>query len=676
MQKKLERALFVLIVLTFLIPLVVVPSAFIFPFIVPKIILFRTIALLMLGTYILLFKMDKETYKMRATPLTIAVLLYFLSFAISTFVGVDWYKSFWDNHERMLGFFTLIHYGIYYVILTSCLKNWEQWRRLFFIFLSAGALVMVLGIMQVINPEFLLNKGSERVSATLGNAIYLGAYGMFISFVSLFFVVKEKKSAWKWYMGILSIFGLVGIFISGTKGVFLGFLAGLGVLVVAYSITLSDHKRVRQVLRILITAGILCFVLVFIFRETDFVRRIPIVGKLANLSLANGTGATRLMAWSIGVEGWREKPVFGWGPNNYYYAFNKYYRPKFLHSGYGETWFDNAHNASVNTLTVQGLFGFLAYLGLFAVPVWYLWKAYRQKNVDVHVAVFGSALLTSHFVQQLFVFENPTSYIYFFFFLAFVNWHIRPQDSSHRGAAVKPAKVSASMIAAVSIALLIVIYATNISPARANMNALNAIRSIYAGNDPIAAMEKAYQIPTPHADDIRLDLARTVVDTMNQYARGGNPEVAIKMGQKAFNDLMKNMDVHPYDIRIHLQLTHIAQVLGELTHNPEYVLRAEVIMEDALRKSPRRQQVYYSLAGAKFQLGKGEEVVKLLEESIELSPDISEGWWRLALVYKHLGQPEKAVEVIHRAYASGIRFDAQSLALLGDIASTTIDKTE
>lgn len=230
------------------------------------------------------------------------------------------------------------------------------------------------------------------------------------------------------------------------------------------------------------------------------------------------------------------------------------------------------------------------------------------------------------------------------------------------------------MVAPVSIVLALIIYATNISPARANMHSLDAIRGIYAGNDPLGAIEQAYRIPTPHVDDIRLDLARTVVDTMGQYAKGGNPELAVKMGKRAFDDLMKNMDIHPYDIRIHLQLTHIAQVLSEITHNAEYVVKAEVIMEDALRKSPKRQQVYYSLAGVKFQLGKGEEVVKLLEESINLLPDIGEGWWRLALVYKHLGQTEKAIELVNRAYAAGIYFDEQSLALLGDVVSTTINK--
>ena len=102
MQKNLEYLIKILISATFFVPLVVLPKSYIFPFIVPKIILFRSLVLFMLGIYILLLFCNWAKYKIRLTPLNIVVGLFFSSFAISTFAGIDWYKSFWDNHERML----------------------------------------------------------------------------------------------------------------------------------------------------------------------------------------------------------------------------------------------------------------------------------------------------------------------------------------------------------------------------------------------------------------------------------------------------------------------------------------------------------------------------------------------------------------------------------------------
>ena len=148
----LRRFIKFLAVLSFFVPLVVVPSTYIFPFIVPKILLFRSLVLLMLGAYILLLVSNWKEYRPRLTGITWVVSLFFVSLAVSTFVGVDWYKSFWDNHERMLGLFTIFHFVIYYFVLTSVIKELNDWRWLLRIFLFAGSVVMFIGLLQKFNP--------------------------------------------------------------------------------------------------------------------------------------------------------------------------------------------------------------------------------------------------------------------------------------------------------------------------------------------------------------------------------------------------------------------------------------------------------------------------------------------------------------------------------------------
>jgi hypothetical protein len=148
----------------------------------------------MLGGYILLLSSNWQEYKARLTPTNIGMSLFFLSFAVSTFFGVDGYHSFWDNHERMLGLFTIIHFTIYYFIISSVVKEWRDWQWLMRIFLFAGSIVMIIGLMQKANPNLLLNQGAERVSATLGNFIYFSGYGSFLFFIGLLLFLKEQKS--------------------------------------------------------------------------------------------------------------------------------------------------------------------------------------------------------------------------------------------------------------------------------------------------------------------------------------------------------------------------------------------------------------------------------------------------------------------------------------------------
>ncbi|MBU1895292.1 O-antigen ligase family protein [Patescibacteria group bacterium] len=655
MQKKLEILIKILIGASFFVPLVVIPNSYIFPFIVPKIILFRSLVLLLLAAYLVLLSSDWHRYKIRLNLVNITVGLFFLSFAISTFVGVDWYRSFWDNHERMLGLFTFFHYVVYFYILTSVIKKEKDWKWLLRLFLLAGSLVMLVAVWQrFVNPEAFLNQGAKRVSATLGNAIYLSGYGLFLFFIGYFLVAKETiklKSFWFWYAVAGATLGFLGIFLGGTRGTLLGLLVAFGILFICYIATLKEHKRARQILIFLILIGVVISGTLFIFRKTEFVRNIPAVGGLLNVSLSSGTANTRFMAWGIAVDAWYEKPVFGWGPNNYYYSFNKYYRPEFLEHGWGETWFDNAHNIVMNTLAVQGTFGILAYFGLFGVTIFVLWRGYQKREVDIHLATVGTAFLVGHFVHNIFVFENPTSYLYFFFFLAFINSRVNKAEAGEENS-----RISFGLIISTLLVISLFIFSTNINPARANRATLNVIKGLNQGASGVEYYSIAASIPSPHIDDIRNDFARYVSQLLPKYLEIEKVKEANELFDLAYSELKKNRDLHPLDIRVHLQQSQLAQFGWQLKEDPNFIFEAEATLEDALSKSPRRQQVIYSLAGLKMQLNKSEEAEKLLKASIEDDPIISEGWIRLAALYRDIGNQAMAVELLTEARRQNIVF--------------------
>jgi O-antigen ligase len=335
MQKFFYWCIRIFTIATFFVPLIVLKDTFIFPFIVPKILLFRSLVIMMFACYVLLLIMNPQKYKPRATPMTVAVMLFFLSFAISTFSGVDWYRSFWDNHERMLGLFTVLHYFLYYLVLSTVFPTWKEWRPLLYVLLGAGMIVMFLGIVQKIDPEYLLNRGSDRVASTLGNAIYYSGYGLFLFFLGamLFFVDYTQRRVWSMLAAGASIIGFVGIFLGGTRGTMIGGFFGILVVSVLYAICLREYPRTRRAVFSLIGVGVLLVVLLFVNRQTTFVSGLPGLGRLLNTDIAHIGDNTRVMAWGVAIDAWKEKPLLGWGPNNFYYAFNKYYRPEFLRYG-------------------------------------------------------------------------------------------------------------------------------------------------------------------------------------------------------------------------------------------------------------------------------------------------------------------------------------------------------
>jgi len=679
-RKHLEKFIKILIGATFFVPLIVLPSSYIFPFIVPKIIWFRSLSLLMLWCYILLLAVNWSEYRPKLSALNIAVGLFFISFSISTFVGVDWYRSFWDNHERMLGLFTIFHYIIYYFVITSVVREWRDWKWLLRTFLLAGGIVMLIGVLQkFVNPELLLNRGSGRVSATLGNSIYYSGYGLFLMFIGYLLAIKENpklKNFWFWYAAVGGFFGFLGIFLGGTRGAMLGLIAGLGVLAISYLMTIRGHQKTR----ILIFSGLALLVLLgsilFVFRQSDFARNIPGVGRLVNASLFEGTGATRLMAWGIAIDAWQEKPIFGWGPNNYYYAFNKYYNPKFLEHGWGETWFDNAHSVVMNTLAVQGTFGILTYFGMLGAVIFMLWRGWKKSGLEAHVVAIGSAFIVANLVAKALVFDDPTSYLYFFFFLAFINTRITNNATRITNNAdlritdkdKMTKNISTGLAVTVGLVILLLLYSTNINPARANQASLQAIKVL--GDNPQTAEEiylAASNIPSPHIDDIRNDYSRYTAELAGQLLKNKKTAEAGKIVELAIGELQKNLDLHPLDIRVHIQLTQLYFLQAQIKQDVIFIIEAEKLIEQALQLSPRRQQIQYTLSSIKLQLNKPKEAIQLLQDSIDNNPRISEGWTRLMETYIRTGKKAEAKEKILEAENIGVIFSDEDRVFLNDL---------
>lgn len=667
MQQFFERVIKIITYATFFIPLVVLPTSFIFPFIVPKIILFRIAVLAMAGCYALLLLSNFKKYAPPMTYATLGVCLFILSFAISTFTGVDAYHSFWDNHERMLGLFTILHYAAYFLILSAIFKTWSEWKIALQIFLLAGTIVMTIGVLQVVNPQLLLNQGSDRVASTLGNSIYVGGYGLFLFFVGLLLFLKEKNSVWRAVHALCAGMAILGLFYSGTRGSFLGLIVGAAVTLALYSIFLKEHQRVRHVLWGVSALALLVFGILFFNRQSAFVQNIPTIGRVFSTSWESVKTSPRFLAWGIAVESWKERPIFGWGPNNFFYAYNQHYNPKALEYGYGETWFDNAHNIILNTLSVQGLFGVVSYLLIYITAVLMLVKGYRNQTINREVFIIGVAFLVSHLVQNITVFENPTSYLYFMFWLAMITSLTRPKMQAIEG---ENKLVGAPALASVGLVVLVVGVVFNVQPARANTATLRTLRAF--NTNPVAAiptLKETLNLSSPHVDDIRNDMSHQAIPLIQNYHKTIGLEKSGELLDIFEEALQKNLLLHPRDIRVHLTLNQLYSVRLSITNDARWLVKSEMIGEESLKYSPRRQQIRYGLSTIKLQLGKVQEAVELLEGSLKDDPKIVESYLRLAVAYNIAGQPEKAKETLVAVRRDAVALSPEELKTWNDISA-------
>ncbi len=678
--KKIEKIVVWLAYAAFLTPLIFRPEVFIFPFVFPKLIWFRSVTLLLVGCYALLLATDWKKYVPKLNWITGSVLLFALSWIISTYVGVDAYRSIWDGHERMLGLFTFLHYIIFFFVLSATVKNPKDWRNLARVFLGIGITTLLIAVIQHFDPNFLYNNGGIRVTGTLGNPIYLGAFAFFICCLGTWLALSATEK-WEKIFGYSAVFlGLLGIIYSESRGPFLGFVASILVFATVYGLG-TKKKLVRQMVIGVYAFLILGTGLIFVFRASNFVVSLPIIGRLATISTAGNSLATntRVMAWEIAIEGFKEKPLFGWGPNNYLYVFNAHYRPEFLQfGGWGETWFDNAHNIILNTLAVQGIFGLVVYLLIFGAAIWALLKAYREKRTDITFLAFGLAFLIGHLVQNIFVFENATSYLYFFFILAMIVNVTRTDEV----AATSNQTVGAWPVGAVLLGISILIFTTNIRPMQANSQSLVAIQNIYASLTPvkrsiIPEIIKQYEgvnaLGSPHIDDIRMDVGRTVDEQLPTILQSNGKEESLKLFNLAYSEIKKNRTLHPLDVRYHIQQAQLALTGARLSNDPNYVTDAREAMKEALIVSPKRQQLYFILAVSHMYLQNYDEAVRVLEESLSQNDRVAETWWRLAGAQVEKGDKEAAKQTFLKAESRGIVFSGGAAGGLRKVVGLPAD---
>ena len=616
--------------------------------------MFRILVEAMVGVWLLVVIQPRNRPALW-TPISLALFLYLISLALSTVLGVDPYNSFWDTQERMLGVFTLLHYFVFYCVATTVIKDWKTWRVLLLVLLSVSIVVALIAIAQKIDPELLVNRGVDRVSSTLGHPSYLAGLGLFSFFCSLLILLKDRGRWLSIFAIIAAILSLVAILISETRGTIIGFIAALFVLGIGYFFTLDRGGGARRILCIVAVMLVALCVTVFVFRDTPALQKIPGIRRLAQVSTTATTARTRILHWNIAIQATRERPLLGWGPNNFYYAFNRYYNPELFEFGIAETWVDNAHNIVFNTLAEQGFVGLVCYCAIFVVSIFLVWQRLRQKIVDSQVACISTAFLIGHFVHNLFVFENPTSFLYLMVFLAFLNTQLYRQESDHTE---RLAAKGFLLAGGIGLVLAGFIWKTNVNIARANMLLLKAIGFIHlrAPAPAWSAYEKAEETSSIHINHARGVLASVLVEQLPFYIQEGKKDKVQPFLVKMFQELKKNKERHPLDIRNNIHRGNLADLISTYFQDKSYCKQIENELEAALQMSPNRQEILFLLSNIKMRLNKPRESIEFLEQAIKANPKIGESWWRLALVYKIMGKDEKAKEVIHEAKEKGALF--------------------
>ncbi|MBC7741574.1 MAG: O-antigen ligase family protein [Bdellovibrionaceae bacterium] len=408
-KKYLEFILYKLIGLFPLICLVE-SNSLLFPYITGKNFIFRVLVELLVGIWALLILVEPQ-YRPKKSWLTLSLLFFLMTLAVADLLGAHPFKSFWSNYSRMEGWITHLHLFLYYLVLTSFLKNKWQWQRWLKISFLVSALMAVYAFFQTQGLLPVVN--IVRVDGTLGNSAYLAIYMILHLFIGLYLILIEPRR-WLYYSyAAVCSLHLFTLFLTQTRGTFLALTISL-LSIIIYFILAKRERVVAKKLFIcigifLITAGVLI--------TTFWVTADPANqagSRLVSTAASGQSVQVRIMIWKAAWEAIRARPLLGWGQENFNFAGGV-----FPANMWNEPWPDRAHNIALDWWLSAGLLGCVAYFLIYSAAAQALWKP--QSALAVNEKIIITAFFACGFINNLFIFDQIVTYILFFTMLAYVN---------------------------------------------------------------------------------------------------------------------------------------------------------------------------------------------------------------------------------------------------------------
>jgi O-antigen ligase len=602
------------------IPFIVLGQSTFFPFITGKNFAFRALVEIMFSAWVVLAVID-PAYRPTKSYLLYAFAAFVGVITLASIFGVDPAKSFWSNYERMEGVVTYFHLFAYFVVASTVLTVRGFWRPYLNFHLFAGVIMAFIGVGQWAGQIKVVQDGI-RINGTLGNAEYLGTYALFNIFIAIFLMSREKFSTTRGnvFMAIYSLIIIFQTFVlyhTGTRGAMLGLIAGLGFATLLVAIFEKNNKVIRKG-----AIGVLVAIVIFVggfisMRNASFVQESPVLSRFAALSLSDGTSHARLMVWGMAYEGFKERPILGWGMDNFMYVFSKYYDPNMWGQ---EQWFDRAHNVVFDWLVEGGILGLLGYLSLFCISIYYIWRRTDELSIVEKSVLTG--LLGGYFFQNLFVFDNVTSLIYFGTILAYVegisHTRVESQMSKVKSKTSKDGEDLTFMVSGGAfIFAIVLLYTVNYNPFRQNITFIKALtdRTDSTLTKNLAFFKEALAYGSFGVTEIREQLPSFSMTAFD--ASKGISDVQQQFLQLTKDELEKQAAEHPDDARAQLFAGSFFSKVGKFDE-------ALVYLNKALELSPTKQTIFFELGNAYFgnkNIAKSEEMFKRAFELAPESPD-------------------------------------------------------
>lgn len=633
-------------------PLIVKSQCF-FPFVGPKSLYFMALAEVAFFSYLALI-IKHPRFKPKINLLFLVMVIWVAVLVLSSLLGVDPSRSFWSKFERMTGVLMWLHLLAFFVVISSVFKK-DDWYKILFVSLIAAVMISFFAIVTLFSPQGSATMAS-RGGATIGNSSFLATYLLFNLFFGLYLLFKTKEME-QVFVGLALLIVAFAFFTSGGRAAIISALIGFFLIFLCW-LSFREKKGLRIIGRVLLFISVLSgiTIMVFIFTPDNFFNRV--FAKYASYSRYGNS--------KMALSGLKDRPLLGWGPENFEIVFAKYFNPSyFLREFGGEVWFDRAHNIIFDTLSSSGILGLISYIAIFVVVFWVLWKGHlKQKadengelekkdhsasRIDFKTSAIFSALLVAYFLQNMTVFDMVSSYLMFILTLSFVSaFAFSGKTSISEGKNVKE-NYSPGVFAYVLITVLFLFSFWNFvfNPYKSDFYTILAATA-KGHNERMAYMQKALESSVVGKYQIRGFFGEGIFEISKKIvSRGTTKGEAQEELAYISAELEKSVKESPLDFRSWLVLGQVYNTYGGFDKTK--VEEASRVLRQAMKLSPTNQQVYWALAQTCINQQKYDEALELAIKALELEPKVERSSLIAIEVALIAGKKDTAMEIAKNA---------------------------
>jgi tetratricopeptide (TPR) repeat protein len=653
------------------------------------------------------------------SSLTIGLALYLIYSVVNAFFGIDPRRSLWGFVDRQDGLILSLHFFAWFALLVWFYSNprslapaephghpakdkghspdrfhppgLKEPRIISYARFSfwASCAVAVTALMEWISvrygdsvPLLLQTPFPDRPSGVLGNPMAIGPYLLVHFFFGLYYLVgsarretphqhaskNQRRSGSKpqWrpsYLFILILAAelvlLVVILLGQTRGVIFALLGSLFTVAVVFLFKGEGTRRLKfaaVILCLLVLAGGLA---VWKFRETDAVRKMPLLERLTRISVTeNESTRMRLMVWQSTAKGFRDHPLGGWGHNNVYYVLNRHYDPRHVsfQPDFAEsraTWYDKSHNALLEMLVEKGSAGALLFV---AVVIAVLINLYKVRDSALCLCLIGA--LSAYAFSNLVAFDTFGSLFGLYLSLGVLAASTHSKEAMNPEPRKKtdkkpPGELGFARqigIVAISAGLVLALY-VNREIAVVNARSFEA-HTVFDQSPAVgeALYQEAFKHLSPYLPREKLNYCYRVVNSLINKRPLGNNSL-----EQALQGAREAVAAHPFDVAGYMILNEVYNGLG-LHVDKKYLDQAEVAGRRALELSPTRQEAIFFLGRTYILRNEPRRAVELNETMVKSHPDFALGHWFLGLSLIADNAQERARAEIKQALQMGYKF--------------------